>query len=93
MAQGHASISQDVPPFVLVADTNRICGLNVIGMRRAGFTAATRANVKEAFHRIYLAKLNLKEALESTQSDHWVPEALAFIDFFRVPSKRGVCRP
>jgi UDP-N-acetylglucosamine acyltransferase len=93
MAQGHASISQDVPPFVLVADTNRICGLNVIGMRRAGFTAATRANVKEAFHRIYLAKLNLKEALESTQSDHWVPEALAFIDFFRVPSKRGVCHP
>jgi len=37
MAQGHASISQDVPPFVLVANTNQVCGLNVVGMRRAGF--------------------------------------------------------
>lgn len=93
MAQGHASISQDVPPFVLVADLNRICGLNVVGMRRAGLSAATRANVKEAFHRIYLAKMNLEEALESTLDSEWEPEARAFIEFFRVPSKRGICHP
>jgi UDP-N-acetylglucosamine acyltransferase len=93
MAQGHASISQDVPPYVLVADTNRICGLNVVGMRRAGFSAATRANVKEAFHRIYLAKRNREEALESTLAGDWGPEALAFIEFFRSPSKRGICHP
>jgi len=93
MAQGHASISQDVPPFVLVADTNRVCGLNVVGMRRAGLTAEARANVKEAFHRIYQAKLTLQDALESTLSGTWVPEALTFLDFFRIPSKRGICHP
>lgn len=93
MAQGHASISQDVPPYVLVADLNRVCGLNVVGMRRAGLSAATRQNVKEAFRRIFLEKRSLQDALASTEVDAWVPEAKAFIDFFRVPSKRGVCHP
>lgn len=93
MAQGHASISQDVPPFVLVANTNQVCGLNVVGMRRAGLSAATRASVKDAFHQIFLAKLGLREAVEAALSRDWTPEARAFIEFFRAPSKRGICHP
>ncbi len=93
MAQGHASISQDVPPYALVADLNRVCGLNVIGMRRAGLSPATRQNVKEAFQQIFLAKKNLQDALDSADARDWLPEAQAFIEFFRVPSKRGICHP
>lgn len=93
MAQGHASISQDVPPFALVADLNKICGLNVVGMRRAGLSAATRQNVKDAYHQIYLSKLGLQEALTAADAREWGPEAKAFIDFFRESSKKGVCRP
>jgi len=93
MAQGHASISQDVPPYALVAELNRVCGLNVIGMRRAGLSAATRQSVKDAFQQIFLAKKNLQEALDCADHCDWAPEAKAFIEFFRVPSKRGVCHP
>lgn len=93
MTQGNASVSQDVPPYVLVADTNRVCGLNVVGMRRAGLSPKTRANVKSAFGRIYLDRKNLQEALDATDILDWEPEALAFIEFFRAPSKKGVCRP
>lgn len=93
MAQGHASISQDVPPFTLVSELNQICGLNVVGMRRAGLAAATRQNVKDAYALIYLAKLSLQEALAAADAQEWESEAKAFIDFFRSPSKKGVCRP
>jgi UDP-N-acetylglucosamine acyltransferase len=34
----YARITHDVPPFVKVADNDRIRGLNVIGLRRAGFS-------------------------------------------------------
>lgn len=93
MTQGLAAISQDVPPYALVSDTNRVRGLNVVGMRRAGLSATTRQNIKDAFHQLFLAGLNLREALESTEDREWEPEARAFIDFFRVASKRGVCHP
>lgn len=93
MAQGLAGISQDVPPYVLVSDINVVRGLNVVGMRRAGLSAATRQSVKDAYHQIYLAGLNLQEALASSEEREWAPEARTFIDFFRVPSKRGICHP
>lgn len=93
MIKGLAAISQDVPPYVLVSDANRVRGLNVVGMRRAGLSAATRQNVKDAFHQLFLAGMNLREALASTDSREWESEARAFIDFFRVDSKRGICHP
>lgn len=93
MIKGLTAISQDVPPFVIISGSNQLRGLNVIGMRRAGFSAATRQSVKDAFRQMFLAGLNLKEALDSTADRTWEPEAVEFIDFFRVPTERGICRP
>jgi UDP-N-acetylglucosamine acyltransferase len=93
MIRGHASVSMDVPPYVIVSDTNRVRGLNVIGLRRSGMTAPTRKNLKEAFHQMFLSERNLQEALDLTMTHKWESEAQAFIDFFRAPTKRGVCRP
>lgn len=93
MVRGLAGISQDVPPYALVSGTNEIHGLNVVGMRRAGLSPSTRKNVKAAYHKIFLAGMNLKEALESTVESDWDDEARAFIDFFRISTTRGVCHP
>ena len=93
MIKGQAAISQDVPPYVLASDSNELHGLNVIGMRRAGLSAATRQNVKDAFRQMFLNGHNLQEALDATLLLQWEPEALKFIDFFRVHSDRGVCHP
>jgi hypothetical protein len=35
----------------------------------------------------------LQDALAAADEMQWEPEAKAFIDFFRVASKKGVCRP
>lgn len=93
MIKGQAAISQDVPPYVLASDSNELHGLNIIGMRRAGLSAATRQNVKDAFRQMFLSGNNLQEALDATLLLQWEPEALKFIDFFRAHSDRGVCHP
>lgn len=93
MVRGLAGISQDVPPYALVSGTNEIHGLNVVGMRRAGLSPATRKNVKAAYHKMFLAGMNLQAALDSTDLDDWDEEAKEFIDFFRVTTKRGICHP
>ena len=94
MAQGHAGISQDLPPYALVADINIVRGLNIVGMRRAGLSSESRLSVKEAYRLMYQAGLNLADALSAADArDDWSPEARTFIDFFRVPTKRGVCHP
>ena len=39
LMQGGAAISKDLPPYTVARGDNGICGLNTIGLRRAGFTA------------------------------------------------------
>ncbi len=93
MIRGHASITKDVPPYVIVSDYDSLRGLNVIGLRRAGLTASTRKNLKEAYRQVFLTGETLTDALEATIPHPWESEAQAFLDFLRVPTKRGVCRP
>ena len=38
LMQGGSAISKDLPPFTIARGDNRLCGLNIIGLRRAGFT-------------------------------------------------------
>ena len=42
LMQGRAGISKDVPPFTIARGVNRICGLNVVGLRRAGIASDQR---------------------------------------------------
>lgn len=54
MVAGLGRIVQDVPPFTMVDEENRIIGLNSVGLRRAGFSAAVRSELKQVFKAIYL---------------------------------------
>lgn len=92
MVKGLARISQDIPPFVIAGECNQVTGLNVIGLRRAGFPPETRANLKAAFKLVLVDGLPLKEALAASDSLQWDAPAQTFLDFFRGESKKGICR-
>ena len=92
MVKGLTAISQDVPPFVMVSGSNQVRGLNVVGMSRAGFDKEQRSGVKAAFSHIYRDGMNLSQALEAAETMDWGAEAAKFIAFFRVDSKKGICR-
>ncbi len=84
MLGGLGSSSKDVPPFVLQQGYNCVTGLNVIGMRRAGFTAATISALRSAYRTVFQEGRTLPAALERVESDlgdH--PEVMEFVTFIR----------
>ncbi|MEM6916721.1 MAG: acyl-ACP--UDP-N-acetylglucosamine O-acyltransferase, partial [Verrucomicrobiota bacterium] len=81
MVKGNSGISKDIPPFTVVSDYNVMRNLNSVGLRRAGVSAAARANLKEAFHLIMLKGLSLEESLQEAETGEWEAEAKQFIDF------------
>lgn len=93
MVQGNSAISQDVPPYVMAALANEVHGLNVIGIRRAGYSPEIRSEIKRAYDLLFRGGLNLSQALEEAAKTAWGPEAARFIDFFKNASSKGVCRP
>ncbi len=90
MVSGLARVVKDVPPFVTVVETGRVVGLNVVGMRRAGMTAAERLEVKRAYHAIYRSGLNVSQAVAALRAQPpsaLVDEIVAFVE----GSRRGLC--
>jgi UDP-N-acetylglucosamine acyltransferase len=68
MLGGHARVVQDVPPFVTVDGLSScIVGLNLIGLRRAGFPPAEIAELKSAYRLIYRSGLKFTEILRQLQ--------------------------
>lgn len=89
--QGNGSFGKDIPHFCAAQRTNRITGLNVIGLRRQGFTAEQRARIKELFRLLFCSGLNRAQALEAAGAQEWEEPAARLLEFMRAPSKRGVC--
>lgn len=92
MSQGNARVSQDIPPYCLVAGLNELWGLNVVGLRRAGFATADRQAIRQAFDLLHRSGKNLSQALAAAAEQTWPAPSAAFIDFHRTPSRQGICR-
>jgi len=90
LTQGLSAFSQDLPPYVIGAERNWVAGLNIVGMRRAGFSAELRKEVKTAFQLLYKSGLNLREAVEKADEINWSPEVRLFFDFVKEAKKRGL---
>ena len=90
MMQGGAAISKDLPPFTIATGVNSICGLNAVGLRRAGFTVEERMEVKRLYHALFRSGRNLRPAVEEAQQFVSGQAGRAFLKFIS-ESKRGVC--
>ncbi len=91
IAQGGSAVGKDIPPFVIAAERNYVFGVNVIGLRRAGFSAKDRDEIKAAFKLIYTSDLNLSQALKKAPSMKFGAAAREFLDFVANAKKRGIC--
>ncbi len=90
MMQGGSAISKDLPPFTNALGVNQICGLNIIGLRRAGFTAEQRLELKAAYRLLFRSGKNLRAAVTEAQGKFSTGPARTLIDFV-ITAKRGVC--
>ena len=90
LMQGGSAISKDLPPYTIARGHNGICGLNTIGLRRAGISPADRLELKKAYQLLFRSHLSLKVAIAEVQTKFNSPVTRALIDFV-AGSKRGVC--
>jgi UDP-N-acetylglucosamine acyltransferase len=91
ITQGNAGFGKDLPPFVVGAGVNKVVGLNVVGLKRAGFGAEDRAEIKAAFRLLYESGWNVSQALEKARERSWREPAQMFFDFVAAAKKRGIC--
>lgn len=83
MVGGMSRVVQDVPPFTIGAGIPyRLGGLNLVGLKRRGFTSEDRAMMTRAFKITYRQKLPLEQALEKLMheypEDRWVCQWVKF---------------
>lgn len=92
MIGGNTRINSDVPPFFLYAGYNvQAKGLNLVGLKRAGYRASDLSLLKKAYQVLYRSGLKLEEALAKIESELASPETLHLVNFIR-RSGRGICR-
>lgn len=91
MVQGSSAFGKDLPPFTLAAERNAIFGLNLIGIRRAGFNSEEREDIKAAFKLLYLSGLNLSQAIEAAAHANLGERGREFFAFVEEAKKRSVC--
>jgi UDP-N-acetylglucosamine acyltransferase len=100
MFRGHAGASMHVPPFLLIADINRVVGLNAVGLRRhPELTAEDREAVKRVFRALYRQRgaSPFEAALAELEQQSLAPAAARFVAFCREaleqtpPRRRGLC--
>jgi len=88
-----AQVSHDIPPFMLAKGDPAVpVALNVVGIRRRGFTHSTLAGLKKAFRILYRQNLPLKEVESALQVlVQETPEVQIIVDMMQ-KSKRGILR-
>ena len=91
MVQGSSGFGKDLPPFVIAAERNSVFGVNIVGLRRAGFSAKDREEIKAAFKLVYLSGQNISQVFEKAATIEFGTLAREFLDFVANAKKRGIC--
>jgi UDP-N-acetylglucosamine acyltransferase len=91
LTQGASGFSKDIPPFLIAAEINYVVGVNVIGLRRAGFSGRDRDEIKAAFKLLYTSGLNISQAMEKAAAMEFGAPAREFFAFVAAAGKRGIC--
>lgn len=93
MIGGGSAVSQDIAPYVSAAGIHaKLYGLNLIGLKRRGFSDEAVNNIKKAYKIVFRSGLILEDALKKTAEE--IPdsrEVKYFVEFIR-STKRGITR-
>jgi UDP-N-acetylglucosamine acyltransferase len=88
--QGSSAVSKDLPPFCVARGGNGICGLNAVGLRRAGFTGEQRLELKRLYHLLFRSGMKFSVAIAQAQKDFRGEASRLLLDFVAT-TRRGLC--
>jgi UDP-N-acetylglucosamine acyltransferase len=93
MVGGMSKLTKDVPPFFLVeGNPCQPYGLNSVGLRRAGFSAEDRQEIKRFYKLLYDPKLNVSQALAKMKEEVSSAPGREIVEFLEAPSQRGILK-
>lgn len=92
MIQGGSRFSQDIPPYIIAGkEPIRYAGLNLVGLRRRGFSNELIQLIHEAYRLLY-SKGIIAEGIEEIQRNLQITPEIQYIIDFVSSSKRGIIR-
>jgi UDP-N-acetylglucosamine acyltransferase len=90
MVGGCSGATMDVPPFTIIQNINQVCGINVVGMKRAGYTTDQISAVRQAYRMIYIQGDMLSVGLDRVEAELGDIDAVAeYVSFIR-SAGRGI---
>ncbi|MBI1826978.1 MAG: acyl-ACP--UDP-N-acetylglucosamine O-acyltransferase [Planctomycetes bacterium] len=90
MITGNARVPMDVPPFAMVDPDGRVCGLNRIGMRRAGISPEQLDELRKAYRILYGSQLSFREAIDRLSREATGDAGRTLLNFLQADSRRGI---
>lgn len=91
LMRGLSGTSRDVPPFAIIDWQHTVRGVNVVGLKRAGFDEKRVRQIRQAFRVLFRSGRNLAVAVKELEtSSRTNSDVLALLEFIN-SSKRGVC--
>lgn len=91
LMRGGAAISKDLPPFCIAHQANALCGLNTVGLRRAGLSPAERIELRRVYHAVFRSVLPMRQAIVEAREQFTGTQTVRLLDFIAA-SQRGVLR-
>ena len=92
MVGGGSKINKDVPPYVLCGrDPLTYAGVNIVGLRRRGFSNDAISSIRNAYRHIYESGTIVSKAVERIkENENMTPEVESIINFIEKVSQRGI---
>ena len=92
MIQGGCRFSQDIPPFIIAGkEPTKYCGLNLVGLRRRGFSNELITLIHDAYRLLY-SKGVMAEGIAEIKKNLQITREIQYIIDFVESSKRGIIR-
>lgn len=93
MVGGGSKINKDIPPYVLCGREPLVfAGVNIVGLRRRGFTNDQVRTIKDIYDLIYFGGMNVSDALDKVEAGFPDSEEKTTIVSFIRNSKRGIIK-
>jgi len=93
MVGGMSGVPQDVPPFVIAAgERTKLSGINIIGLKRHGFSPELISELKAAYKILFRAGLTTQKAIQRIEEEGLASAEVQYLINFILNSERGVLR-
>jgi UDP-N-acetylglucosamine acyltransferase len=91
MLSGAMGLGGDLPPWFMLTGNNVCGGINIIGLRRNGFSRAQIDDVRWVYRTLYRSGLTIKHALERLREREESAVVREYIEFIEAAGQRPIC--